>query len=107
MTELSKVFALAVPAQEAVAITDDVAFFQMVRASILKKSPENGTKPIDYNAAIKQIVSRAIVSEGRGPVSINRGRETGDLDTLREVSSSVERFPEESGGGNAEEATKR
>jgi len=64
VTELSKAFALAVPAQEAVAITDDVAFFQMVKASILKKSPDNATEPIDYNAAIKQIVSKAIVSEG-------------------------------------------
>ncbi len=84
VTELSKAFALAVPAQEAMAITDDVAFFQMVKASILKKSPENGTKPIDYNAAIKQIVSKAIVSEGVVDLFQSIGVEKPEISILSE-----------------------
>lgn len=37
--ELSKAFALAVPHAEAQGLRDDVAFFQAVRAALLKRSP--------------------------------------------------------------------
>ncbi len=62
--ELSKAFALSVPADEALKISDHVAFFQMVKASMVKRTPDSQQKPIDYSAAIKQILSRAIVSDG-------------------------------------------
>jgi type I restriction enzyme R subunit len=39
VTELSKAFALAVPHEEALAIRDDVAFFQAVRAALTKRAP--------------------------------------------------------------------
>ena len=61
---LSQAFALAVPHKEAIRIRDDVAFFQAVR-SVLAKRTEAGTRPeeeLDY--AIRQIVSRAVASEG-------------------------------------------
>src|SRR5204863_523976 len=37
--ELSQAFALAVPHEEALRIRDDVAFFQAVRASLVKRAP--------------------------------------------------------------------
>lgn len=62
VTELSKAFALAVPADEAMAIRDDVGFFQTVKAGINKIST-NGTPPDILDFAIRQIVQGAIISD--------------------------------------------
>ncbi|MDP2350633.1 MAG: type I restriction endonuclease subunit R, partial [Chloroflexota bacterium] len=63
VTELSRAFALAVPSDEALAIRDDVGFFQAVRA-VLAKGAEGGPRPDeDLDHAIRQIVSRAVASE--------------------------------------------
>ena len=63
VTELSRAFALAVPSDAALAIRDDVGFFQAVRA-VLSKSAEGGPKPQeDLDHAIRQIVSRAVASD--------------------------------------------
>ncbi len=62
--ELSKAFALAVPHDEALEIRDDVAFFQAVR-TVLTKSVTGGRRsPEDLELAIRQIVSRAVASDG-------------------------------------------
>lgn len=66
VTELSYAFSLAVPSDEALAIRDDVAFFQSVQSVILKfeKTGEmGGPTEEDYDQAIRQIVSGAIVSD--------------------------------------------
>lgn len=66
VTELSYAFSLAVPSDEALAIRDDVAFFQSVRAVILKFEKTGGMggpTEEDYDQAIRQIVSGAIVSD--------------------------------------------
>jgi type I restriction enzyme R subunit len=63
VTELSKAFALAVPNEKAIAIRDDIGFFQAVRASMLKSSPEKQQSPDEIDAAIRQIISRAVASE--------------------------------------------
>ncbi|MES2209269.1 MAG: type I restriction endonuclease subunit R [Chloroflexota bacterium] len=63
VTELSRAFALAVPSDAALAIRDDVGFFQAVRA-VLAKGAEGGPRPDeDLDHAIRQIVSRAVASE--------------------------------------------
>lgn len=62
---LSKAFALAVPHEEAMKIRNGVGFFQAVRAYIIKNTVSDrgeGTGR-DYDSAIKQIISRAIVSD--------------------------------------------
>src|ERR1035437_5383920 len=60
---LSRAFALAVPSDEAMAILDDVAFFQAVRA-VLAKSATGVRRPSeDLALAIRQIVSRAVASD--------------------------------------------
>ncbi len=62
---LSKAFALAVPDIEALNIQDDVAFFQAVRAALVKSSESSSTdnKPWEIEHAIRQILSKAIVSD--------------------------------------------
>jgi len=64
VADLSKVFALAGALWEVRAILDEVAFFQAVRAGILKRTVGEGRRsPEDLDAAIRQIVSRAVVSD--------------------------------------------
>jgi type I restriction enzyme R subunit len=62
--ELSKAFALSVPHIDAISIRDDIAFFQAVKASILKLEggTNEGTRQWEMEHAIRQIVSNAIVS---------------------------------------------
>jgi len=62
--ELSQAFALAVPHEEALAIRDDVAFFQAVRAVLAKRAPGDAKPEEDLDLAVRQIVSRAVVADG-------------------------------------------
>ncbi|MDZ4800144.1 MAG: type I restriction endonuclease subunit R, partial [Bryobacteraceae bacterium] len=63
VTELSQAFALAVPHPDSLAIRDDVGFFQAVRA-VLAKSDTGKKKPDeDLDHAIRQIISKAMVSD--------------------------------------------
>ncbi len=64
VTELSRAFALAVPDSEAIRIRDDVAFFQTVKAAIIKSTGVAGRTEEDLDHAIQQIVSKAISAEG-------------------------------------------
>lgn len=61
--ELSQAFALAVPHEEAMRIRDDVAFFQAVRAVLLKNDTGRQKTQDEMEHAIRQIVSRAVSSE--------------------------------------------
>ena len=63
VSELSAAFALAVPAEEALAIRDDVGFFQAVRAVLAKSAAGERKTPEELDHAIRQIVSRAVVSD--------------------------------------------
>jgi type I restriction enzyme, R subunit len=63
VTKLSQAFALAVPNDKALAIRDDVGFFQAVRARIIKSSPEHELQAEDIEHAIRQIISRAVASD--------------------------------------------
>jgi type I restriction enzyme R subunit len=61
--ELSKAFALSVPHPEALAIQDDVAFFQTVAAAIAKRRTTDGKSDEDLDHAIRQIVSKALATD--------------------------------------------
>jgi type I restriction enzyme R subunit len=56
-------FALAFPDQEAIRIRDDVGFYQAVRSALLKNTETRGSGDIGAETAIKQILSRALVSD--------------------------------------------
>ena len=62
VSELSKAFALAVPHDDALAIQDDVGFFQAVKAVLAKSAPGDRRSPEEIEHAIRQIVSRAVAS---------------------------------------------
>lgn len=63
VTDLSKAFALAVPHAEALRIRDDVAFFQAVRSALAKTTAAGGKTPDELDAAIRQLVSKAVASD--------------------------------------------
>jgi type I restriction enzyme, R subunit len=61
---LSKSFALSLPTEEAMNIKDDVAFFQAIKARLVKFTQNNTQSTVaDYESAIRQIVDSAIVSD--------------------------------------------
>jgi type I restriction enzyme R subunit len=61
--ELSLAFALAVPDERAIAIREDVAFFQAVRAALVKSTVEGERSAEDVDQAIRQILSRAVATD--------------------------------------------
>lgn len=63
VNELSKAFALAVPHAQALRIRDDVGFFQAVRAVLAKNEPGERKSSEDLDHAIRQIISKAMVSD--------------------------------------------
>ncbi len=63
VTELSQAFALAVPNAEALRIRDDVGFFQAVRAVLAKSISGERKSEEELDLAIRQIISKAVVSD--------------------------------------------
>ncbi|MDD4352497.1 MAG: type I restriction endonuclease subunit R [Candidatus Gracilibacteria bacterium] len=62
-TALSKLFALAVPHEDALSLSEEIAFFQSVRARLLKfEGPGGGGDERNYESAIRQIVNQAVES---------------------------------------------
>jgi type I restriction enzyme R subunit len=64
VTELMQAFALAVPNERALNIRDEVGFFQTLRASFVKSTTVEGKSAEQLDAAMRQIVSRAVASNG-------------------------------------------
>ena len=65
VAKLSKAFALAVPRPETEEIRDNLAYFQSVRAAIRKRLADDGPPPPpDARAAVRQVISGAIASNG-------------------------------------------
>jgi type I restriction enzyme R subunit len=81
--ELSRAFALAVPHEDALAIREDVAFFQAVRAGFIKATPMDG-KPTtsDMDGAIQQLVSRAVASDQIIDIFAAAGLKSPDISIL-------------------------
>jgi type I restriction enzyme R subunit len=63
VTDLSKAFALSVPDGRALAIRDEVGFFQAVRSALAKATVEGRKTPEELDSAVRQIVSKAVVSD--------------------------------------------
>ncbi len=82
--ELSAAFALSVPHEEAIRIRDDVGFFQAVRAAINKASPATGKSPEDIEHAIRQLISRAVVSDEVVDIFAAAGLKKPDIGILSE-----------------------
>ena len=81
---LSQAFALAVPHPEAIRIRDDVAFFQAVRAALAKRTASGGTTDEELDHAVRQIVSRAVASDGVLDIFAAAGLDKPDVSILSE-----------------------
>jgi type I restriction enzyme R subunit len=80
--ELSQAFALAVPHEEALSIRDDVAFFQAVQSVLAKRSPADARPEEELDHAVRQIISRAVASEGVIDIFAAAGLEKPDISIL-------------------------
>ena len=82
--ELSQAFALAVPHEKAIRIRDDVAFFQAVRSVLAKRAAGEARTDEEVDMAIRQIVSRAVASEGVVDIFAAAGLEKPNISILSE-----------------------
>ena len=80
--ELSQAFALAVPHAEAIRIRDDVAFFQAVRSVLAKRASAEARPEEELDHAVRQIISRAVSSEGVIDIFAAAGLEKPDVSIL-------------------------
>ena len=82
--ELSQAFALAVPHEDAIRIRDDVAFFQAVQSVLSKRAEANARPEEELDHAVRQIISRAVASEGVIDIFAAAGLEKPDISILSE-----------------------
>ena len=80
--ELSQAFALAVPHEKAIRIRDDVAFFQAVRSVLLKRTSDETRPEEELDHAVRQIISRAVASEGVIDIFAAAGLKKPDISIL-------------------------
>jgi type I restriction enzyme R subunit len=82
---LEKAFGLCGARDEAIAVRDEVAFFQTMKAMVLKSSVDRGGRPrVDLETAIRQLVSKAIIADGVIDVFEAAGLKKPDLSILSE-----------------------
>ena len=79
---LSQAFALAVPHEDAIRIRDDVAFFQAVQSVLAKRAPTDARPEEELEHAVRQILSRAVASEGVVDIFAAAGLEKPDISIL-------------------------
>lgn len=83
VTLLSQAFALSIPHPRAMEIKDDIAFFQAVKARLVKFEGTGGCKSdIEIDTAIKQIVDEAISSDKVMDIFEAAGMEKPDISIL-------------------------
>lgn len=82
VTDLSRAFALAVPHDETYRIRDDVGFFQAVRSVLAKSTPGEQKTDEELDHAIRQIISKAVVSDEIVDIFTAAGLKKPDLSIL-------------------------
>ncbi len=83
VVELGKAFGLAMPADEALELREEVAFFQAVNARLEKMGAiTGGPTDEDYHLAIRQIVDKAIAPIGVVDIFAAAGLEKPELSIL-------------------------
>ncbi len=93
--ELSQAFALAVPRDDAIRIRDDVAFFQTIRATLIKRAETDARPREELDHAVRQIIARAVAPEGVIDVFAAAGLKKPDISILSdEFLSEVQGMPQ-------------
>ncbi|MXX93737.1 MAG: type I restriction endonuclease subunit R [Chloroflexi bacterium] len=82
--ELSQAFALATPRDEVLAKRNGVAFFQAVRAALMKSNENERTPSEDLDQAVRQIVADAVSPDGVIDVFEAAGLKKPDISILSE-----------------------
>ena len=82
VNDLSRAFALSVPHEEAIRIRDDVGFFQTIRAQLIKGTPGEQRSDEEMEQAIRQIISKAVVSGGVIDIFAAAGLKKPDISIL-------------------------
>jgi len=96
VTDLSQAFALAVPHERALAIRDDVGFFQAVRAALAKSGVPGPRPEEEMEHAIRQLVSRAVASDQVVDIFAAAGLKKPDISILSdEFLAEVRNLPHE------------
>ena len=80
--DLSRAFALAVPHEDAIRIRDDVAFLQAVQSVLSKRATVEARPEDELEHAVRQIISRAVASEGVIDIFAAAGLEKPDISIL-------------------------
>ena len=80
--ELSQAFALAVPHEEALRIRDDLAFYQAVQSVLAKRTAGDARPDEELDHAVRQIISRAVASEGVLDIFSAAGLDKPDMSIL-------------------------
>lgn len=95
VSDLTSAFALAVPHEKALAIRDDVGFFQAVRSVLAKSDIQQKTPKLDLEHAIRQIVSNAIASTEVVDIFAAAGLKKPDISILSdEFLAEVQKMPQ-------------
>ena len=85
VTALSKAFAIAIPHEKALAIKDEVAFFQAVKARLVKFDiTGTGKTDEEIETAIRQVIDQALVSEQVIDIFDAAGSKKPDISILSE-----------------------
>ena len=84
LAALDKAFTLAVPHEDALAIRDELAFFQAIRAGFVKTTKPIGKRKEDIDHAIRQLISRAVISDEVIDIFASVGLRKPDISILSE-----------------------
>lgn len=82
LTVLSKLYVMSVPSFEAEKIRDEIAFFQALKSRINKFTPSGFKSNIEVDSAIKQIVDKALSTDGVVNILEEVGIKAPSLDIL-------------------------
>ncbi|VVB81470.1 Uncharacterised protein [uncultured archaeon] len=82
-SELLKSFALSVPDEEALKIRDEVGFFQAIKSTLAKTTESQKTEE-ELDSAIKQLISKAVVSDKVVDIFAAAGLKKPDISILSE-----------------------
>jgi type I restriction enzyme, R subunit len=84
VTELSKAYSLAASHERAAAIRNDVAFFTVIRTVLTRPTGMTGKTIEDMEYALRQLVSKAVASEGVMDVFAAAGLKKPEISILSE-----------------------
>ena len=85
VTALSKAFAIAVPHEQAMDVKDEIAFFQAVKARLVKfDSSDTGKTDEEIETTIRQVIDKALVTEPVIDVFDAAGLKKPDISILSE-----------------------